>query len=372
MQNFEKTGQVNDLFVGRDKELKWLRDVVTLRDGLFTPIIVTGPGGVGKTALLNQLFATMRTTHTPIWLDLTSFEKPVEAVDSFVERMLAGRERQDDDIIVILDGAERMTDEEVGEGVGRIFNWKIVRGIVVLSRRSIALKRSETLELQSLDLDSARKLLQSTIDFNISHDGIESLLSAAKGFPLALQLLARLIRSNSSDDVSRLLAGNFYNLNDITVAPSSEILLVAKPKLITASKSLVMNLKKQPQDVTRLSSRDFERLLAELLTDMGWEVELTKSTRDGGKDILAYMNTELGRLLCLVEAKRYRKDRKIGIDLVRSLYGTLCDYQANSAMMVTTSSFTRDAKVFQQRHEYQLSLRDYADVVRWITQYGTK
>ena len=118
-----------------------------------------------------------------------------------------------------------------------------------------------------------------------------------------------------------------------------------------------------------LTPRQFEQMLAELLDDMGWEVELTQATRDGGKDILAYMNTELGRLLCLVDAKRYREDRTIGVGMVRTLYGTLCDYQANSAMMVTTSSFSPDAKEFQQRHQYQLTLRDYSDVVKWITQY---
>jgi len=102
---------------------------------------------------------------------------------------------------------------------------------------------------------------------------------------------------------------------------------------------------------------------------MGWDVELTKETRDGGKDILAYLNTELGRILCLVEAKRYRYDRKIGVGLVRSLYGSLCDHNASSAMMVTTSTFTSDAKEFQKKYEYQLSLRDFGDLNQWIHSY---
>ena len=54
---------------------------------------------------------------------------------------------------------------------------------------------------------------------------------------------------------------------------------------------------------------------------------------------------------------------------MRALYGTLCDYQANSAMLVTTSSFTSDAHEFQKKHRYQLSLKDYANVVEWIQRY---
>ena len=100
-------------------------------------------------------------------------------------------------------------------------------------------------------------------------------------------------------------------------------------------------------------------------------MHLTQETRDGGKDILAYLKTDLGKLLVLVEAKKYRHDRKVGVDLVRHLYGTLVDYKANSAMLVTTSSFTKDAHEFQRRREYQLGLRDYGDVVQWIQRYKT-
>jgi HJR/Mrr/RecB family endonuclease len=105
---------------------------------------------------------------------------------------------------------------------------------------------------------------------------------------------------------------------------------------------------------------------------MGWRVELTPATRDGGKDLLAYLDTDVGEILCLVEAKKHRRDRKVGIDLVRTLYGTLCDYQANSAMLVTTSSFTPDAKEFQKKHQYQLSLKDYVNVVDWIKRYKAR
>jgi len=105
---------------------------------------------------------------------------------------------------------------------------------------------------------------------------------------------------------------------------------------------------------------------------MGWRVELTPATRDGGKDILAYLDTDVGEILCLVEAKKYRRDRNVGIDLVRTLYGTLCDYQANSAMLVTTSAFTPDAHEFRRRHQYQLSLKDYAHIVDWIHRYKSR
>jgi HJR/Mrr/RecB family endonuclease len=97
-----------------------------------------------------------------------------------------------------------------------------------------------------------------------------------------------------------------------------------------------------------LTPRKFEELIADLLADLGCDVELTPATRDGGKDILAYMTTPHGKLLCLVEAKKHRRDRPVGVELVRQLYGTLTDADASSAMLVTTSSFSKEAKAFRR------------------------
>jgi len=59
----------------------------------------------------------------------------------------------------------------------------------------------------------------------------------------------------------------------------------------------------------------------------------------------------------------------VGVELVRTLYGTLFHEQANSAMLVTTSHFTPDAKEFQKQHAYQLSLKDFQDVAEWISRF---
>jgi hypothetical protein len=40
-------------------------------------------------------------------------------------------------------------------------------------------------------------------------------------------------------------------------------------------------------------------------------------------------------------------------------------------MMVTTSSYSKDAHVLQQKHQYQLSLKEYGHVADWIQRYGT-
>ena len=136
-----------------------------------------------------------------------------------------------------------------------------------------------------------------------------------------------------------------------------------------ANDALVERLRRQPDSIYELPPWKLEELVADLLADLGYEVGLTQTTRDGGKDILAQMTTPHGKLLCLVEAKKHRADRPVGVELVRQLYGTLIDADATSAMLVTTSYFSSDARTFQQRHRYKLALRDYGNVVQWIDRY---
>ena len=195
------------------------------------------------------------------------------------------------------------------------------------------------------------------------------IIAKAQDHPLFLTLAADFIRSHSVQEIQNLLQNGLYDIQENSGKPSSQIIEAVKPEIITSTNHILQELKKVPQDIYQVAPRQFEEIIAELMTDKGWEVTLTPATRDGGKDILAFFNTGIGRFLCLIEAKRYAKERVIGVNIVRSLFGTLCDHQANSAMLVTTSYFSPDARDFQKRHQYQLALKDYSDVADWILKY---
>ena len=115
--------------------------------------------------------------------------------------------------------------------------------------------------------------------------------------------------------------------------------------------------------------RRFEELVAELFRRMGYEVVLTPTARDGGRDVHAFQKGGVGTLLTLVECKRFRPDRKVGVGVVRALFGVVEAERASHGIIATTSSFTRDAKLFQQNLQYRLSLRDFTDLAKWCKQY---
>jgi len=129
---------------------------------------------------------------------------------------------------------------------------------------------------------------------------------------------------------------------------------------------IIRCLAKQPNDLYSLDPRKFEELIAELLCRDGLRVQLTPATRDGGRDILAFLDTSIGSHLHLVECKRFAPHRPITVELVRNLYGVVEAERATSGLLVTTSHFTRDALSFRQIVRHRLTLRDCEDLKEWL------
>ena len=62
----------------------------------------------------------------------------------------------------------------------------------------------------------------------------------------------------------------------------------------------------RPKLMQEMHWRDFEKLVAQLFDDDGFEVTLTPASGDRGVDFYAARRTGLGSLLYVVECKRFR------------------------------------------------------------------
>ncbi len=367
MKEYEFKSVYDSTFIGRKHEEKWLRDHYFRTFRPPRPILVSGFAGIGKTTLIKQFLASTRLSSIPYWVDLERANDPQEIINHFLECLYVDIPRRD--FIVVVDGSDFLSSEQIHDLIRKIYNVKATRGLIFIGRESRDIDGVEHLNLVNLDESEAGDLVAQLMDDESDNFSLTKVLGMTKGHPLAISLLAKLLKNGQPGNLESILSGHIYDFSKGIALSNTEIITNVRPRIISATDYLIQKLRKQPQSIYDLAPRKFEELLAELLTDMGWEVELTKATRDGGKDILAYLDTEVGKMLCLVEAKKYREDRKVGVDLVRSLYGTLYDHRASSAMLVTTSSFTSGAKEFQEKYEYQLSLRDYSDLVQWIQNY---
>ena len=83
-----------------------------------------------------------------------------------------------------------------------------------------------------------------------------------------------------------------------------------------------------------------------------YDITLTPASRDGGVDIYAAKQLEIGSFLYIVECKKYAPENKAGVGLIRQLLGVVAQRRATAGILATT---------------WQLSLKDYADVEAWLT-----
>lgn len=351
-------------FIGREREMDWLFDRYRDRAGVTT---ITGLGGVGKTALLQNFLRSVRTQRPPmVWSPRSTPDEARIEIIGRIDELYHDRHVPE---IIAIDDADGLSSDDLSDVTHRILNFKAVRMLIFVARRLPELSRVKHLRLEELSDRDAHQMARRLLGNGISNEEAKEVAEAAGRLPLALTLLARQVRGCGIEEVAQLLRGDLYKLGRQIIVPERRLITEVKPRIVMVNEALVERMRSHPQSIYDLPPRKFEELIAELLTDLGYEVELTPATRDGGKDILAYMATPHGRLLCLVEAKRYRRDRPVGVELVRQLYGTLTDAEASSAMLVTTSSFSPDARTFQKRHEYRLTLRDYGHIVDWMAGY---
>lgn len=120
-------------------------------------------------------------------------------------------------------------------------------------------------------------------------------------------------------------------------------------------------LAENPQELYHLQDRDFEKVMAEIYRKLGYKVELTQETRDGGKDIIIRKPEVLGDFVYYVECKKYSASRHIGVGIIRNLVGTVNTDRVNGGILATTSILTKDAKKFiiESKLNYQIQTHDY-------------
>ena len=145
--------------------------------------------------------------------------------------------------------------------------------------------------------------------------------------------------------------------------------LIIQFDVTSINDELVRYFAKHPEKMHELAPRKFEELVAELFKDMGYDVELTPKSKDGGFDIRAFRRDDIGTCLTLIECKRYGPKNPVSVEVVRGLYGVSVSEGATTGIIVTTSRFTKGAKSFQSQNKYKIHLADLDNIKLWLTGY---
>lgn len=105
----------------------------------------------------------------------------------------------------------------------------------------------------------------------------------------------------------------------------------------------------------------FEHFIAGFFRQTGYEVEVTKRSKDGGVDMFIRKKGRMG----IVQCKRYKGT--VGEPAVRDLYGTMNHYHADEAYLVTTGLFSLPAQKFAEAKPIQLV--DQKELKDWLTAF---
>ncbi len=92
------------------------------------------------------------------------------------------------------------------------------------------------------------------------------------------------------------------------------------------------------QDWSNFDWRKFENLIFDLLSSEGFKVQKTPPMRDGGYDFVAKTTNILGAEEKLIIETKFYKNKKISIDVLRSLYAVSTIENMSKVLLITNSS----------------------------------
>lgn len=147
-----------------------------------------------------------------------------------------------------------------------------------------------------------------------------------------------------------------FTLDEVT-ASIRQALTTIDINEIQAIATTLQNLKRgvwKAEHLHAYSPYEFEHLIADLYSDLGYSTEVTKEGSDGGIDVVATGNGEK----LIIQVKQYSSGNKIGRPTIQQTAGVRDQFGADKAVVVTSSSFTGTARDASQDYGDRMELID--------------
>lgn len=337
----------------REKELSELRKI--LNESTNHVVLITGVAGIGKSTLVRMYAEENKEQYSNVYI--------------WYAWQLSKDLKVENNSLIIVDDADELDSKKLEEiirynetsfilVVGRTVDYRFSKEKYVC----LSVKGLSQSEIASFRLN---KLKNHIVDFD--YEEMKKILLLTQGNPLIIENMLRLIDSLGIDVVDKLLYQQISVGKSDIVVPNKNIispsLISIKKDVLQINDDLMRYIAQEPMSMHELSPREFEKIIAELFKKLGYEVELTKQTRDGGVDIYIAKKTDLGKFLFLVECKHYAPNRPVGIEVIRNMYGVLGmnKRKPTGGIIATTSHFAKGVKeeIVELNLEHRISLHDF-------------
>ena len=129
---------------------------------------------------------------------------------------------------------------------------------------------------------------------------------------------------------------------------------------------MVRYIIEHPDEVRNLTRRQFQEFSAELLERKGMRVTLGPVGADGGVDVRAERAGEFGPELILVQAKHPDPGHKVTLETIKLLHYQVLEEGATRGLVMTDSTFTRNALRQIEAHRFQMEGADGERIRQWL------
>ena len=208
---------------GRERELKQLKEYI------FNARIITLYGiiGVGKTALASELVNEVRDSFKYVyWRSLNSTDSLLQIITSISKYFSLDSDRNFDNLIaqlviflqqqqclIVFDNVEAVVDRQTTTFLNYLGNADHQSCIILISSQKldiVTLSKSQSLSIEKIDLDAAKKLLGDRYIF-ADDKTLDELVQTYANHPLSLHLAATTILDIFDGDLNKFLA------HDVTI-----------------------------------------------------------------------------------------------------------------------------------------------------------
>ena len=136
------------------------------------------------------------------------------------------------------------------------------------------------------------------------------------------------------------------------------------------NKTLAQSIAENPNYLNELEWRDLERMLAEVLEVLGFSVELTPASKDGGKDIILECIISGLKHTYIIEIKHWRAGGRVGYGKIKEFLDIVVREKRQGGLFLSTSGYCNNVyQILSEIEREQLKLGDNKTVIYWCKTY---
>lgn len=186
-------------------------------------------------------------------------------------------------------------------------------------------------------------LLHALSDYEYHLANLEGLTGASE----ARSKLKKRILTSIHKTYPNVIYQELWEWIDATLPESEQGVEPSRSQIVAAitnlSKQLARLIATDPRGLEDLEWRDMERMLAAVFQGLGFDVTLTPSSKDGGKDLILECIIQGNKHSYIVEVKHWRSGQRVGKRYISDFVNVVARENRDGGLYLATYGYSGDA-----------------------------